>query len=95
MVEGEIFTLHPADKANCHAMTAIIRRYLATHETVIIRGTLAESAMSLYKTTGMDLEALYREIADSCEQQVLIEPFLDVTSTPNDQWAIGHDGSDL
>ncbi len=93
VVAGEIFTLHPEDKTNFHAMTAIIRRYLMTHETVIIRGTLAESAMSLYKTTGMDLETLYREIADSGEQQVLIEPFLDVTSTPNDQWAIGRDGS--
>jgi hypothetical protein len=93
VVEGDTFTLHPEDKANCHEMIAIIRRYLATHKTVIIRGTLAESAYSLYKTTGRDLEGLYREIADSGERQVIIEPFLDVTSTPNDQWAIGRDGS--
>lgn len=93
VVEGETFTLQPEDKANCHEMTAIVRRYLATHETVIVRGTLAESAMSLYKTKGLDLETLYREIADSGERQVLVEPFLDVTSTPNDQWAIGRDGS--
>lgn len=93
VVEGDTFTLHPEDKANRHEMIAIIRRYLATHKTVIIRGTLAESAYSLYKTTGIDLEGLYREIADSGERQVIIEPFLDVTLTPNDQWAIGRDGS--
>ena len=74
-------------------MTAIIRHYLVTHETVIIRGTLAESAMSLYKTTGTDLESLYHEIADSGEKQVLIEPFLELSSTPNDQWVIGRDGT--
>jgi len=93
VVEGITFTLHPEDKANCHEMIAIIKGYLTTHNTVIIRGTLAESAYSLYKTTGMDLEGLYREIADTGERQVIIEPFLDVTSTPNDQWAIGRDGS--
>ncbi len=93
VVAGETFTLQPTDQANCQAMIAIIHRYLASHETVIIRGTLAESAMSLYKTTGKDLEGLYREIAGSGERQVLIEPFLEVTSTPNDQWAIGRDGS--
>jgi hypothetical protein len=93
VIEGETFTLQPEDKVNCLEMTAIIRRYLVTHETVIIRGTLAESAMSLYKTTGKDLEGLYHEIATSGEKQVLIEPFLELSSTPNDQWAIGRDGT--
>ena len=93
VIEGETFTLNPADSANYQEIKVIVRRYLATHETVIIRGTLGESGMSLYKTTGTDLEALYREIADSGEKQVLIEPFLDLTATPNDQWAIGRDGT--
>ena len=93
VVEGDTFTLHPEDKANCHEMIAIIKGYLTRHKTVIVRGTLAESAYSLYKTTGLDLEGLYREIADTGERQVIIEPFLDVTSSPNDQWAIGRDGS--
>ncbi|AGF79295.1 hypothetical protein UWK_02760 [Desulfocapsa sulfexigens DSM 10523] len=93
VVAGDTFTLHPEDKENSHEMIAIIRRHLVSNKSVIIRGTLAESAYSLYKTTGVDLEDLYHEIADSGENQVLIEPFLDVTSTPNDQWAIGRDGS--
>ena len=93
VIEGETFTLNPADSANYQEMTVIVRRYLATHETVIIRGTLGDSGMSLYKTTGTDLEVLYHEIADSGEKQVLIEPFLDLTATPNDQWAIGRDGT--
>ena len=94
VIEGETFTLNPTDSANYQEMKVIVRRCLATHETVIIRGTLGESGMSLYKTTGTNLEALYRVIADSGEKQVLIEPFLTfITSTPNDQWAIGRDGT--
>ena len=94
VIEGETFSLHPQDSANYQEMKVIVRRYLATHETVIIRGTLGESGMSLYKTTGTNLEALYRVIAESGEKQVLIEPFLAfITSTPNDQWAIGRDGT--
>lgn len=94
VVEGETFTLDPEDSANYQEMITIVKHYLATHETVIIRGTLGEAGVSLYKTTSTDLEALYREIAESGEKQVLIEPFLDlITSTPNDQWAIGRNGT--
>ncbi len=93
VVEGETFTFHPQDSANYPEMAAMVNRYLTSHKTVIIRGTLGESGMSLYKTAGMDLQDLYREIADSGEQQVLIEPFLKLTATPNDQWAIGRDGT--
>lgn len=93
VVSGDTFTLHPRDPANCRAMRAVVERHLAGRQTVIIRGTLAESAMSLYKTTGAGLEGLYREIVAGGERQVLIEPFLEVTSTPNDQWAIGRDGA--
>ena len=94
VIAGETFTLKPEDSANYQEMTAMVRRYLATRETVIMRGTLGESGMSLYKTTGTDLQDLYHKIAGSGEKQVLIEPFLDlITSTPNDQWAIGRDGT--
>jgi hypothetical protein len=93
VVEGENFTFHPEDSANYPEMASMVNRYLTTHKTVIIRGTLGESGMSLYKTAGANLQDLYREIADSGEQQVLIEPFLELTATPNDQWAIGRDGT--
>ncbi len=93
VIEGEAFTLDPEDSANYQEMRAIVRHCLTTHETVIIRGTLGESGVSLYKTTSSDFGALYREIANSGEKQVLIEPFLDLTATLNDQWTIGRDGT--
>jgi len=73
-------------------MEEIVNGYLSAYKTVIIRGTLGESGISLYKTDGNDLPLLYREIADSGEKVVIIEPFLKVNSSPNDQWAIGRDG---
>jgi hypothetical protein len=59
-------------------MKEIICRYLSAYKTVIIRGTLGEAGMSLYKTEGNDLSNLYRKIANSGEKAVIIEPFLNV-----------------
>jgi hypothetical protein len=85
--------IHPEDSgANADEMTRDVNRYLSTHETVIIRGTRGESGMSLYKTAGDDVPDLYREIAASGEKVVIIEPFLRVISTPNDQWVIDRNG---
>ena len=49
--------------------------------------------MSLYRTGGDGILNLYDKIVASGEEKVIIEPFLDVVSTPNDQWAIGIDGA--
>ncbi|WP_342304836.1 hypothetical protein [Methanolobus sp. ZRKC5] len=93
VVEGSLFEMHPEDNANCIDMKNIINGYLSTCETVIIRGTLGETGMSLYKTKGTDISEIYHEIAISGEKHVIIEPFLNVSSSPNDQWAISRDGN--
>ncbi|MBE9485590.1 MAG: hypothetical protein IMY82_00290 [Chloroflexi bacterium] len=93
VVEGVAFAMHPDDSANFEQMKSLVEGYLSVRDTVIIRGTLGEAGMSLYKTTGDDLAELYQTIADSGEKVVLIEPFLNVSSTPNDQWAVSLDGS--
>ncbi|NPE30901.1 hypothetical protein HNV12_23700 [Methanococcoides sp. SA1] len=93
VVEGSSFEMHPEDNENCTDMKNIINGYLSTCETVIIRGTLGEAGMSLYKTKGNDISEIYHEIAVSGERSVLIEPFLNVSSSPNDQWAITRDGN--
>lgn len=92
VVDGVTFTMQPENADNCQQMQSQIKRYLTNHDNVIIRGTLGEAGMSLYKTDGDNLNELYQTIADSGERVVLIEPFLTVTSTPNDQWIIGMDG---
>jgi hypothetical protein len=92
VVDGNLFEMHPENSENCLEMKEIINSYLSKYKTVIIRGNLGEAGMSLYKTEGNDISSLYRQIANSGEKAVIIEPFLKVVSSPNDQWAIGMDG---
>jgi len=92
VVEGNLFEMYPENSENCLEMKEIINSYLSTYKTVIIRGTLGEAGMSLYKTEGNDISNLYRQIANSGEKVVIIEPFLNVVSSPTDQWVIGRDG---
>jgi len=93
VVEGALFEIHPENDQNFIEMKNIISGYLATCKTVIIRGTLGEAGMSLYKTKGDDISEIYQEIAISGEKSIVIEPFLDVLSSPNDQWVINRDGN--
>jgi hypothetical protein len=92
VVEGAIFTIQSNGSDNFQQMESLIKGYLSTHTTVIIRGTLGLSGMSLYKTQGDDLSSLYQSIVASGEKIVLIEPFLEVYSSPNDQWVIDRQG---
>ncbi|NOQ25776.1 MAG: hypothetical protein GQ564_10485 [Bacteroidales bacterium] len=93
VVEGVSFEMHPKDSDNFNSMKSIIMDILQSNDTVIIRGALGESGLSLYKTQGKDITEIYQEIADSGEEIVIIEPFLNVSSSPNDQWIISRDGS--
>lgn len=89
VVSGTTFEIAPKNIENGGDMGRVILRLLAQHEEVIIRGTLGESGMSLYRTGGDHILAVYDKIVSSGEKKVIIEPFLDVVSTPNDQWIIG------
>jgi hypothetical protein len=93
VVAGTSFAMTPEDDANASEMARVINSFLKTHETVIIRGTLGESGISLYKTNGDDLPELYEKIASTGEKMVIIEPFLRVISSPGDQWAIDRAGN--
>lgn len=93
VVAGTTFEINPKDTENAGNMVRIILRLLTGYDEVIIRGTLGESGMSLYRTGGDNILSVYDIIVNSGEKTVIIEPFLDVISTPNDQWAIGNDGT--
>ncbi len=88
VVKGNSFELYPDENENYLQFEKSINHYLSTSKIVIIRGTLGEAGMSLYKTRGNDIATLYRQIANSGEKVVIIEPFLNVNSSLNDQWII-------
>ena len=92
VIEGVSFKMKPQDVENYTMMKSIIEGYLKNYKNVIIRGTFGESGVSLYKTNGDDVAEIYKEISDCNEKVVLIEPFLTVSSSPNDQWIISRDG---
>lgn len=93
VVEGVIFEMSSNSKENYFMMKDVVMKYLQNYSTVIIRGTLGEFGTSLYKTNGDDIVDIYNLIAESGEKVVIIEPFLNVSSSPNDQWIISRDGS--
>ncbi len=93
VVEGVSFEMQPQNNMNYRMMKNVIKGFLQSYNAVIIRGTLGESGMSLYKTKGDDTAEIYNEISDSGEKVIIIEPFLNVSSSPNDQWIISRDGS--
>ena len=93
VVNGSSFELYPDDSENYLQFEKIINHYLSTPKIVIIRGTLGEVGISLYKTRGNDVAKLYRQIAKSGERVVIIEPFLSVSSSPTDQWVIDREGN--
>jgi hypothetical protein len=74
-------------------MESIIKDFLQRYSTVIMRGALGLSGLSLYKTKGEDIASIYQEIAETGEELIIIEPFLDVSSSPCDQWIISRDGT--
>lgn len=55
VVEGVSFEMYPQDSDNFHRMKTIVENILKTNHTVIIRGALSESGLSLYKTKGEDI----------------------------------------
>ncbi len=88
VIEGVSFEMQPDENSNYPLMERIIKGFLQRYSTVIIRGALGLSGTSLYKTQGDDIAHIYQEISDSGERLVIIEPFLNVASSPNDQWII-------
>lgn len=92
-IEGDVFGVSPEKTENYFQFEKMIRRHLSKTHTVIVRGALGEAGMSLYKTAGDDIPELYRQIADTGEKVLIIEPFEDVIFSPNDQWIIGRAGN--
>ncbi|MCP4120070.1 MAG: hypothetical protein GY737_32670 [Desulfobacteraceae bacterium] len=93
VVEDTLFRIRPDNPENPVEMEKIIRHYLKRYSMVLIRGTLDNTGVSLvFKTRGDDINAVYRQLSGHGVGHVLIEPFLEVISSPNDQWIITRKG---
>ena len=92
VIHGDSFEINQDDEDNYLQFENSIHHHLLTTQMVIIRGTMGEAGMSLYRTCGNDIAKIYQQIIESGEKVVIIEPFLNVHSSPNDQWVIDREG---
>lgn len=92
MVEGSHHEINADSALNKAEMAEIVRRLLSNFGQVIIRGTEDSNARSLFLAASPDIQELYTKLVDNCDTTVLIEPFLNVISSPNAQWCIDRDG---
>ncbi len=91
-IEGHHHKIDVTSPLNRDEMAELIHRLLSNYGKVIVRGTDGSAGRSLYTIDQPDVRELYEAIVSNRDKTVLIEPFLNVVSSPNDQWMIGQSG---
>lgn len=69
----------------------IVRSLLHNYPKVIVRGTEGSCGSSVFTVTTDDIEKIVEKVVG--DDAYLVEPFLKVIASPNDQWAVRRDGS--
>ena len=78
---------------NSLELADIVHGLLQSYPAVLIRGSLGAAGSSAYKVQNTDVEQILKNIKDSNDEHLLIEPFLQVVASPNDQWSIDRNGN--
>lgn len=93
IVPGDVHELDTASPLNYEQMEETVGRLLSNYGKVIIRSTEgAGGGLSLFTAESPDIQELYETLVSNKEKAVLIEPLLQVISSPNDQWLIDRKG---
>jgi hypothetical protein len=89
-------TAHEIDEDNhldYMELEDLVSKLLHSYPSVIIKGVHGSQGSSLYTTEdASDVQEVYEQILAQRERKVLVEPFLKVIASPNDQWVINRDG---
>lgn len=91
-VEGHHHEIDASSPLNEEEMAELVHCLLANYGKVIVRGTDGSAGRSLYTIDNTNVRDLYEQIVSNQDRKVLIEPFLNVVSSPNDQWVISSQG---
>lgn len=70
----------------------IVLSLLTNYPRLIIRGAEGSAGSSLYTVDSGNIDDVYRQIRANHETSLLVEPFLKVIASPNDQWVLARDG---
>lgn len=92
-VEGHHHEIDVTSPLDQDEMAELIHRLLTNYGKVIVRGTDGSAGRSLYTIDKPDVRELYEQIVSNRDKKILIEPFLNVVSSPNDQWIIDQEGN--
>ncbi len=93
VVDDTLLRIRPENPGNRFEMEKTVRQYLGEHPRVLIRGTLDNTGVSLVFTTrGENINDVYQTLTRHGVNHVIIEPLLEVVSSPNDQWIVTRKG---
>lgn len=93
MLEGDYHDVNPESPFDQNNLAEIVSRLLANHGKVLIRGSQDSNTRSFFVADSPDIQDLYEKLIENQDQAVLIEPLLNVISSPNAQWCIDLDGN--
>lgn len=91
VVRGATHRVESGSELNFVELEQLVTQLLENHNAVILKGTLGASGSSLFTTSGNDVREVYEKMKANRDEEILVEPFLKVIASPNDQWIINRD----
>jgi len=88
MLDGDYHDVNPESPFDQDNLAEIVSRLLSNHGKVVIRGAQDSNTRSFFVADSPDIQDLYEKLIENQDQAVLIEPLLNVISSPNAQWLI-------
>ncbi len=80
--------------ANIEGYSRIISALLKNYSSLVVKGALGATGSSVYRVESINMDDVIRKMADNSGcGGFMIEPFLKVIVSPNDQWVISRDGT--
>ncbi len=92
-VEGVSFGAKKTYRPSAKNLERFLLALLGTYPSLVVRGTLGSAGKSVYQVEPASLRDVVSQIQEDCGSEFLVEPFLQVISSPNDQWCVRRDGS--
>lgn len=92
-VEGVNFGAKKSYQPSPKNLERFLLALLGSYPSLVIRGTLGSAGKSVYQVESSSLSEVVSQIQEDCGSEFLVEPFLQVITSPNDQWCIRRDGS--
>ena len=93
VVEDTPVEIHGESHRHFKGFSEAVTRHLEPSSMALVRAVMDNAGVSLvFKTRGGDTRSLYDILVRHRVERVLVEPFLDIRTSPNDQWIVTRKG---